>query len=169
MVKVVRWFRSCSFCLNSTKKCKCLSWWLLLLLLLSCMPSFFFYSEMFVGVFCTFLSSSAAWFLRRFSSFFPPRTAAVHLGLPQTQHALNFASYHNAAVKLITSLECKNETPAHTQLQQQQSQHRRKHPEDTQKNTQENTQENTQKTHRKNTKQHPHAGAITQILPSSFL
>lgn len=39
----------------------------------------------------------------------------VHLARPQTQHALNFASYHNAAVKLITSLECKNQTStAHT-------------------------------------------------------
>lgn len=53
---------------------------------------------------------------------------SVHLARPQTQHALNFASYHNAAVKLITSLECKNQTStAHTERESSKHPHTHVH------------------------------------------
>lgn len=124
---------SCIFCLSSPKKCKCLSWWLWLMLLvliplrllLSCMPSFFLFKNV-CGRLCAFLSYSCCcccYFCSVSCTLFqifqqfqrtPTPLAAVHFGLPQTQHALNFASYHNAAVKLITSLECKNEPQAPT-------------------------------------------------------
>jgi len=109
---------------------------------------------MFVGVLAVFFhlaggasAFASALFLARISQLFPAfspqSSASVHFGLPQTQHALNFASYHNAAVKLITSLECKNETQAHTKLQYQWQ------------------QQSPPKTHRKNQPTlHPHAEAI---------
>lgn len=106
----------------------CLSMLLVLIplrLLLSCMPSFFLFKNV-CGRLCAFLSYScccccyfcsvSCTLFQIFQQFQPTPTplAAVHFGLPQTQHALNFASYHNAAVKLITSLECKNEPQAPT-------------------------------------------------------
>jgi len=61
---------------------------------------------MFVGVFLVF--SIFLPFVVAVAIAVAIAIADVHLARPQTQHALNFASHHNAAVKLITSLECKN-------------------------------------------------------------